>query len=103
MLFFGGQLNSYTLESCSINQLGHAKGRLIGGNLSVLYSIINSPTDYNYKDTILFIEDLDEYLYHIDRMLINFKRNGLFHKINGLIVGGMTENERQHHSLWSVS
>ena len=86
-----GQLNSYTIERYSSNKMGNAKGRLIGGNLSVLYSIMNSPTDYDYKEAILFIEDLDEYLYHIDRLLINFKRKGLFHKIDGLIVGGMTE------------
>jgi len=70
---------------------GSVKGELVGGNLSILYSLCGSPSAINTNGKILFIEDLDEYLYHIDRMLLNLKRNGMFDKISGLIVGGMSQ------------
>lgn len=74
-----------------MNKIGVAKGVLVGGNLSVLYSLIGSKTHVDFQDKILFIEDLDEYLYHMDRMLVNLKRSGIFRQIKGLIVGGMTQ------------
>jgi muramoyltetrapeptide carboxypeptidase len=74
-----------------LNRKGKAKGRLIGGNLSVLYSISGSLSDIETEGKILFLEDLDEYLYHIDRMMMNFKRSGKLKGLAGLIVGGMTE------------
>ena len=64
---------------------------LVGGNLSLLYSLIGSPSDIDTNGKILFIEDLDEYLYHIDRMMMNLKRTGKLQNLAGLIVGGMTE------------
>ncbi len=70
---------------------GNAKGQLVGGNLSILYSLCGSPSSLKTDGKILFIEDLDEYLYHIDRMLQNIKRNGMFDNISGLIVGGMSQ------------
>ena len=70
---------------------GKVKGEVIGGNLSVLYSAIGSHSMPSFKNKILFLEDLDEYLYHIDRMMQNLKRSGLLNQISGLIVGGMTE------------
>ena len=73
------------------NVQGIASGQLIGGNLSMLYSLCGSLSAINTKGKILFIEDLDEYLYHIDRMLQNLKRNGYFQGLEGLIVGGMTQ------------
>ncbi|HBF21795.1 MAG: LD-carboxypeptidase [Owenweeksia sp.] len=72
-----------------LNRNGQAKGRVTGGNLSVLYSQTGSGTAIQPEGDILFIEDLDEYLYHIDRMMQNLKRNGYFEGIAGLIVGGM--------------
>lgn len=66
-------------------------GQLVGGNLSMLYSLCGSPSAIDTKGKILFIEDLDEYLYHIDRMMQNLKRNGYFEQLEGLIVGGMDE------------
>ena len=74
-----------------LNRTGMASGELIGGNLSLLYSLCGSPSTYDTKGKILFIEDLDEYLYHIDRMMQNLKRNGMFEHIVGLIVGGMSD------------
>ena len=76
-------------EKNNIN--GIASGQLIGGNLSILYSLCGSPSALNTKGKILFIEDLDEYLYHIDRMLQNLLRNDYFEGLEGLIVGGMTQ------------
>jgi len=74
-----------------LNREGNAEGVLVGGNLSMLYSMCGSPTSIDTKDKILFIEDLDEYLYHVDRMMQNLKRNGYFDSIKALLVGGMTE------------
>ncbi len=74
-----------------LNRNGIARGKLIGGNLSMLYSQLGSSTALNTEGQILFIEDLDEYLYHIDRMMHNLKRNSYFEKLSGLIVGGMSD------------
>lgn len=73
------------------NRLGLGRGELVGGNLSVLYSLCGSNSAVNTDGKILFIEDLDEYLYHIDRMMINLKRNEMFKNLAGLVVGGMTK------------
>ncbi|SDH00054.1 S66 peptidase family protein [Psychroflexus sediminis] len=70
---------------------GEVKAEVLGGNLSVLYSAIGSQSMPSFKNKILFLEDLDEYLYHIDRMMQNLKRSGLLSQISGLIVGGMTD------------
>ena len=86
---FGEKL-SYSIASHPFNKLGKAKGEIVGGNLSVLYSIIGSKSEVDYKGKILFIEDLDEYLYHIDRMMMNLKRNGYFDGVKAVIIGGMT-------------
>ncbi|TXD70338.1 S66 peptidase family protein [Aequorivita lipolytica] len=67
------------------------KGTLIGGNLSVLYSLIGSASEMKTDGKILFIEDLDEILYHIDRMMMNLKRSGYLKNLKALIIGGMTE------------
>ncbi|MRT15506.1 LD-carboxypeptidase [Vitellibacter sp. q18] len=67
------------------------KGELIGGNLSVLYSLVGSASEMKTDGKILFIEDLDEMLYHVDRMMMNLKRSGYLKNLNALIIGGMTE------------
>lgn len=87
---FGEHLE-YTLPCENMNRLGKAKGELVGGNLSILYSLFGSPSAIDCSDKILFIEDLDEYLYHIDRMMMNLKRNGCLESLKGIIVGGMTK------------
>jgi muramoyltetrapeptide carboxypeptidase len=70
---------------------GECEGELIGGNLSVLFSVLQSIPVSTFKGKILVLEDLDEYLYHVDRMMLNFYRSGLLHQIKGLIVGGMND------------
>ena len=87
---FGDNL-SYSINSDKLNKLGIAKGKLVGGNLSMLYSLLGSETTINTDGKILFLEDLDEYLYHIDRMMQNLKRNGYFNNLNGLIIGSMSD------------
>lgn len=87
---FGKNL-SYEVSADEKNKLGNALGELVGGNLSVLYSLMGSNSSIKTDGKVLFIEDLDEYLYHIDRMCINLKRNGYFENLKGLVVGGMTD------------
>jgi muramoyltetrapeptide carboxypeptidase len=87
---FGKKL-SYQIKSNTYNKKGSATGELVGGNLSVLYSLLGSKDQLNLADKILFIEDLDEYLYHIDRMLVGLERAGFFKNLAGLVVGGMTD------------
>ncbi|WP_340075906.1 LD-carboxypeptidase [Leptobacterium sp. I13] len=86
-----GNSISYMLPASKNNRLGIAKGVLIGGNLSILYSLLGSKSSIDTWGKVLFIEDVDEYLYHIDRMLMNLKRNGYFDGLAGLIIGSMTD------------
>ena len=70
---------------------GTARGPLVGGNLSVLYSLLGSKTFPNLRGCILFLEDLDEYVYHVDRMLLGLRRSGALDGVVGVVVGGMTD------------
>ena len=87
---FGEKLK-YEIDPFMMNRPGKATGELVGGNLSILYSLFGSPSAIDCTDKILFIEDLDEYLYHIDRVMINLKRNGCLESIKGIVVGSMTK------------
>jgi len=69
---------------------GTANGVLVGGNLAIIHALMGTPKQPDFQDTILFIEDVGEYLYAIDRMLQTLELAGIFDTITGLIVGGMT-------------
>ena len=81
----------YELPYQPENQLGTATGELIGGNLSILYSLMGSASQLDGDSKILFIEDLDEYLYHLDRMCMGLKRSGLFAQLSGVILGTFSQ------------
>lgn len=80
------QINGHVL-----NRSGSCGGTLVGGNLSLLFALSGTKFDLDTTDKILFIEDLDEYLYHIDRMMMQLKLSGKLSCLKGLVVGGMTE------------
>jgi muramoyltetrapeptide carboxypeptidase len=90
-IFINAKLPEYQFDSHPLNRAGNVEAPIVGGNLSVLYSLRGTHFDLNVSGKILFIEDLDEYLYHIDRMLINFRLAGWFNKIKGLVIGGMED------------
>lgn len=83
-----GDKMQYTALINSYNKTGTAEGILIGGNLSILENLAASKSDINTDGKILFIEEVEEYLYNIDRMLWNLKRSGKFDNLKGLIAGG---------------
>lgn len=86
-----GELPSYRTAPHALNVRGRASGRLTGGNLSLLYALKGTPFDIMPSDRILFIEDLSEPAYHIDRMLQSLRLAGVFDKIAGLVVGQFTD------------
>lgn len=87
---FGDALQ-YQIEPNPLNRLGDAEGILIGGNLSLLVAMAGSVSEVDYNDKILFLEDVGEYLYAVDRMLRSLKRAGKLKDLKGLIIGGFTD------------
>ena len=86
-----GKASDYSSASHALNKIGKTKGELAGGNLSLLTHLIGSRDEMNTKNKILFLEDVGEYLYNVDRMLLQLKRAGKLDKLAGLIIGGFTE------------
>lgn len=82
---------AFSPKSGSILPKEKIEAPIVGGNLSILYSLSGSISQLDTKGKILFIEDLDEYLYHIDRMMMNLKRSGLFTECKAILVGGMSD------------
>ncbi|MFW5656793.1 MAG: S66 peptidase family protein [Bacteroidota bacterium] len=88
-----GRKKDYQQKTHARSIQGMAEGTLIGGNLSILYSMIGTPWDFNPEGKILFIEEVSEHHYHIDRMVHSLKYAGRFDALKGLIVGGFTDME----------
>ncbi|MDR0207436.1 MAG: LD-carboxypeptidase [Bacteroidales bacterium] len=86
-----GQPPVYEFKSHPLNRPGSFSGQLTGGNLSILYALSKSVSEMDTTHKILFIEDTDEYLYHIDRMILQLKRAGKLEKLAGLLVGSFTK------------
>lgn len=74
-----------------LNRTGTCSGELVGGNLSLIYSLQGTPWQLDTKNKILIIEDITEYFYHLDRMMQNLRQAGQLKCLSGLIVGGFTE------------
>jgi len=97
-----GNPSNYDLEGSKYNREGEAKGQLIGGNLTILHTMLGSDTSLDTSGKILFIEEIGEYKYHIDRMLQSMKRAGYFENLKGLVVGDMSKL-RKNTTLWGTS
>jgi muramoyltetrapeptide carboxypeptidase len=89
---------SYDISAHAFNRIGNSQGKLVGGNLSLIYSLMGTPSELKGEDLILFIEDWNENWYHLDRMLMNLKRNGLLDRIKGLIVGSFTRMDTEEEN-----
>ncbi len=86
-----GKKASYTTSAHSFNKIGKASGVLVGGNLSLFTHLIGTNSEADTKDKILFLEDIGEQIYNIDRMLYQLKRSGKFKSLKGLVIGGFTD------------
>ena len=93
-----GQKVSYEIPAHELNRKGKAKGMLCGGNLSLIYSLIGTSSDVDTSGKILFIEDIDEHLYHVDRMIMALKRAGKFEHLAGLVAGYFNDMKNKDES-----
>jgi muramoyltetrapeptide carboxypeptidase len=85
-----GKRPEYTFTSHQLNKSGTVEGQLTGGNLAMIYALLGTKYSFKFKNRILFIEDIGESFYALDRMIMSLELAGAFNKISGLIVGGMT-------------
>lgn len=96
-----GKYPNYKIDSAEYNRVGEASGVLVGGNLALIYALLGTKYSFDFEDKILFIEDIGENFYAMDRMIMSLELGGVFKKIKGLIVGGMTnmgkENENKSY------
>ena len=86
-----GQKADYQIESNELNQKGKTKGILVGGNLSLLVNMIGTSSDIKTKNKILFLEDVGEYIYNVDRMMYHLKRSNKLADLRGLIIGKFSD------------
>ena len=97
-----GEALSYEIPSSKYNKEGKVTGELVGGNLTLLLTMLGSESSINTDGKILFIEEIGEYKYHIDRMLQSLKRAGYFKKCKGIIVGNIS-NIKKNTTVWGSS
>ncbi len=88
-----GRRTRYEVMPHGFNRKGKIKGTLVGGNLSLLAHLTGTSSELNTKNSILFIEDVGEYIYNIDRMMYQLKRSGQLKKLKGLIVGRFSDSK----------
>ncbi len=88
-----GEKSIYRKAPHPYDKRGKASGRLVGGNLALVSHLIGTRSAYKTKDRILFLEDVGEQLYNIDRMMIQLKRSGMLENLSALILGGFTDNK----------
>ena len=88
-----GKKLKYSCPVHEFNRKGEAIGELVGGNLALLAHLVGTDSDIKTRGRILFIEDVGEYLYNIDRMMHQLKRSGKLSRLAGLIIGGFTESK----------
>ena len=93
-----GNLISYSIPSSPYNKRGKTSGILTGGNLTLLENLLGTPSSIDTNGKILFIEEIGEYKYHIDRLLQSLKRNGYLDHCKGIIVGGMSHIKKNNPS-----
>jgi muramoyltetrapeptide carboxypeptidase len=98
-----GESVTYTIKGSNYNRVGDATGQLVGGNLTLLHTMLGSETSIDVSDKILFIEEIGEYKYHIDRMLQSLKRAGYFENCKGVVVGNFTKMKKNNTALWGSS
>lgn len=93
-----GKIPDYNLEPHHFNKTGSCEGQLVGGNLALIYALLGTDYSFKFKNRILFIEDIGENFYALDRMMMSLELAGVFKKIKGLIIGGMTNmgNEKEN-------
>lgn len=95
-----GKAPKYILEARQLNKKGNCTGEVVGGNLALIYALLGTKYSFDFRDKILFIEDIGENFYALDRMIMSLELAGVFNKIKGLIVGGMTNmgDEKENKS-----
>jgi len=94
-----GRRSKVQAPSHPFNRKGEAVGELVGGNLSLLAHLTGSPSELKTKGKILFLEDIGEYLYNIDRMLYQLRRSGKLDRLAGLVIGGFSEMKDTHRPI----
>jgi muramoyltetrapeptide carboxypeptidase len=95
-----GKMPKYSLKSHAFNKQGNIEGELVGGNLALIYALLGTKYSFDFRNKILFIEDIGENFYALDRMIMSLELAGVFGKIKGLIIGGMTNmgDEKENKS-----
>jgi muramoyltetrapeptide carboxypeptidase len=88
-----GKKANYKAATHALNKLGTASGKLVGGNLTLVAHAVGTESGLQTKNAILFLEDIGEYKYNIDRMMLQLKRSGMLKNLAGLVVGGFTQTK----------